>query len=114
MAGTPANRVWSVAGDDDRADVDPNLVQPFLSSTTPEASTFTVQTESIPDRAGGSRAVPANLVATRVVPPGHHPPPAGGGVWTWVERHDNGPGGFGVRSPFTLLFSYCGGGVDRG
>jgi hypothetical protein len=44
--GALVNHIWSFAGSDDRQDVSTSFLQPFLSYTTPQAWTFTLQTES--------------------------------------------------------------------
>ena len=44
--GGLANHIWSVAGDKDRADINQTFLQPFASFTTPDAWTFTLQTET--------------------------------------------------------------------
>ncbi len=44
--GTLDNQIWSVAGDDDRADVSSLFLQPFVAYTTKDAWTFTLNTES--------------------------------------------------------------------
>ncbi len=102
--GALANHIWSVAGDDDRADVNTTFVQPFLSYTTPEAWTFTVQTESTYDWQGGGWSVPVNVVATKVVRLGSQLASVGGGVRYWADSTDNGPEGLGVRLIVALLF----------
>ncbi|MEJ2289761.1 MAG: hypothetical protein P8Y02_14190, partial [Deinococcales bacterium] len=102
--GALANHIWSVAGDDDRADVNSTFIQPFLSYTTPEAWTFTVQTESTYDWEGGGWSVPVNVLATKVVRLGGQLASVGGGVRYWADSTDSGPEGFGVRLVFTLLF----------
>ena len=53
--GVLFNHIWSVAGSGSRPDVSTTFLQPFLSYTTPDAWTFTLQTE-IDLRLGG-RAV---------------------------------------------------------
>jgi len=102
--GALANHIWSVAGDGDRADVNSTFIQPFLSYTTPEAWTFTVQTESTYDWEGGGWSVPVNVLATKVVRLGGQLASVGGGVRYWADSTDSGPEGFGVRLVFTLLF----------
>jgi hypothetical protein len=102
--GALGNHIWSVAGDDDRADVNTTFIQPFLSYTTPEAWTFTVQTESTYDWEGGGWSVPVNVVATKVVRLGNQLASVGGGVRYWADSTDSGPEGLGVRLVFTLLF----------
>ncbi len=41
-----ANHIWSFAGDGDRDDVSLSFLQPFASNTTPQAWSFTLQTEA--------------------------------------------------------------------
>ncbi len=102
--GALANHLWSVAGDDQRPDVNATFIQPFVSYTTPTAWTFTAQTESTYDWAGAEWSVPVGLVASKVVKLGNQLASVGGGVRYWAESTDNGPEGFGFRFVFTLLF----------
>ena len=43
--GILANHIWSFAGDTDRAEFDQTYLQPFIAYTTPQAWTFTLQSE---------------------------------------------------------------------
>jgi len=47
--GALANHVWSVGGDNSRRDISSTFVQPFLTYTTPGATTFGLNTESTYD-----------------------------------------------------------------
>ena len=47
--GILANQNWSYAGEDDRPDVNQTFLQPFISYTTKDAWTFTLETESTYD-----------------------------------------------------------------
>jgi len=102
--GGLANHIWSVAGDDDRSDVNSTFLQPFLSYTTPAAWTFTANSESTYDWEGNDWSIPVNVLASKVVKLGNQLASVGGGVRYWVESSDTGPEGFGVRFVFTLLF----------
>ncbi|MDE1996738.1 MAG: transporter, partial [Rhizobiaceae bacterium] len=44
--GALANHIWSVAGEGDRPDISSTFLQPFVSYTTHDAWTFTLNTES--------------------------------------------------------------------
>ena len=44
--GGLANHIVSVAGDDDRTDINATFIQPFLSYTTAEAITYVINTEA--------------------------------------------------------------------
>jgi hypothetical protein len=47
--GALARHVWSFTGDDNRSDVNTTFLQPFLSSTTKDAWTFTLNSEATYD-----------------------------------------------------------------
>jgi hypothetical protein len=102
--GALANHIWSVAGDDDRADVNASFIQPFLSYTTPQAWTFTVNSESTYDWKGSGWSIPVNVLGSKVVKLGNQLASVGGGVRYWVDGPETAPEGFGVRFVFTLLF----------
>jgi hypothetical protein len=102
--GALANHIWSVAGDDDRADVNATFIQPFLAYTTPDAWTFTLNTESTYDWEAEGWSVPINGIISKLVRFGDQPIQFFAGVRYWADSPDNGPEGFGVRCGFTLLF----------
>ena len=102
--GALANHIWSVAGDDDRAEVSKTFLQPFLSYTTPDAWTFTLNTESTYDWEAEEWSVPINGVVSKLVTFGTQPVSIFGGVRYWAESPDSGPNDFGARFGFTLLF----------
>ncbi len=102
--GALANHIWSVAGEDDRADVNATFMQPFLSYTTADAWTFTVNTESTYDWESSDWSVPINGIVFKLVRIGGQPIQFFAGVRYWAESPDNGPEGFGFRCGFTLLF----------
>jgi hypothetical protein len=102
--GTLANHIWSVAGDDDRADVSSTFLQPFISYTSKSAVTLTVNTESTYDWEAEKWSVPLNFTATKVLSLGKQLVNVGGGIRYWAESPDSGPEGFGVRVIFVLLF----------
>lgn len=102
--GGLANHIWSVAGSDDRPDLNATFVQPFLSYTTPSAWTFTALTEATYDWEGGELAAPLILVGNKVVRLGNQLASVGGGIRYWAKSTDNGPEGFGARVVFTLMF----------
>jgi hypothetical protein len=61
------NHIWSVAGDNNRADVNSTFVQPFVAFTTRTAWTYLLNTESSYDWKAEAWSVPIHLVATKVV-----------------------------------------------
>jgi hypothetical protein len=62
--GVLSNHLWSFAGDDDRADVSSTFIQPFISYTTKDAWTITLNSESTYDWTAEAWSVPINFLAT--------------------------------------------------
>jgi len=102
--GMLANHIWSFAGDDDRADVNATLLQPFLSYTTPTQWTFGFNTESSYNWESEQWSVPVNASASRLLRLGNQLVSLGGGLRYWLDSPDSGAEGFGLRLTFTLLF----------
>ena len=102
--GGLANHITSVAGDSERADINASFVQPFVSYTTPEAWTFTLQTEATYDWEGDQWSVPVSAVATKVSSFGSQLFSAGVGVRYWADSPESGADGLGLRVILTLLF----------
>ncbi len=102
--GALANHLWSFAGDNDRADINATFLQPFLTYTTPQAVSFTIQTESTYDWDSEQWSVPVHAMVGKVTKVGGQLVSLTGGVGYWVESPDNGPEGFRVRLMLTLLF----------
>jgi hypothetical protein len=102
--GALANHIWSVAGDDDRNDIDATFLQPFLSYTTPEAVTYTINSESTYDWESEEWSVPVNALVTKVVKFGGQLTSIGGGVRYWADSPESGPEGWALRLQLTLLY----------
>lgn len=102
--GGLANHITSVAGDSERADINASFVQPFVSYTTPEAWTFTLQTEATYDWEGDQWSVPVSAVATKVSSFGSQLFSAGVGFRYWADSPESGADGLGLRVILTLLF----------
>lgn len=102
--GALANHIWSVAGDSDRDDISSTFLQPFVSYTTPDAWTFTLNTESTYDWKGDAWSVPINFSVAKLVKFGKQPVSFQLGARYWAAAPDNGPEGWGVRAGVTLLF----------
>jgi hypothetical protein len=102
--GMLANHIWSFAGDENRADVNSTFLQPFVSYTTPDAWTFSLNTESTYDWTAEQWSVPLNFVITKLTKIGHQPISIGGGVRYWADAPDSGPEGWGARAVVTYLF----------
>lgn len=102
--GVLANHVWSVAGNDDRDDVSSTFLQPFLSYTTPDAWTFTLNTESTYDWKHDEWSVPINFTVAKLTKFGEQPVSLQLGARYWATAPENGPEGFGVRAALVFLF----------
>lgn len=102
--GALANHIWSFAGDQNRADVNGTFLQPFMSYTTPDAWTFTLNSESTYDWRTNQWSVPINAVVSKVTKVGAQLISIGAGVRYWAETPDSGPEGWGARVVLTLLF----------
>jgi hypothetical protein len=102
--GALANHIWSVAGSNSRADINATFVQPFVSYTTPDAVTYTLNTESTYDWEARQWSVPVNALVSKVTKLGDQLVSFGGGARYWADSPDAGAKGFGLRVVATLLF----------
>ena len=104
-AGALVNHIWSVDGEDDRADVDMTLIQPFLSYIVQKTkTTFGVNTESTYDWEGEAWAIPVNLTVAQMFKIGPQIMQLQLGARYWAESPDGGPEDWGVRAQLTFLF----------
>ncbi|WP_455380148.1 transporter [Acidihalobacter prosperus] len=103
--GMLANHIWSFAGDSDRSDVSASFLQPFLSYTTKQAWTYTLNTESTRNWEANEDewTVPVNVQATKVLKLGDQLVSVGGGARYYVAGPDTAPD-WGLRLIITLLF----------
>jgi len=102
--GGLANHIWAFAGDSDRSDISSTFLQPFAAYTTPDAWTFTLNTEASYDWNDEAWSVPINGVVSKLVQIGNQPVSFFAGARYWAESTPNGPEGLGARFGFTLLF----------
>ena len=102
--GVLANHIWSVAGKSNRADVSATFIQPFLSYSTKDAWTYSINTESTYDWNSDSWSIPINPFISKLVRFGKQPVSFGAGLKCWVTTPTGGPEGCGVRIVVTALF----------
>jgi hypothetical protein len=102
--GALANHIWSVGGHENRPDVSSTFLQPFVAYNTPDAWTFTLNTESTYDWKASQWSVPINVVVSKLLKFGQQPVSVGGGVRYWAEGPEGGPHEWGFRLVITLLF----------
>ncbi len=101
--GLLANQIWSVAGNDDRQNVNSMFLQPFVSYTTETHTTFTVNTESTYNWENSEWTVPLNLMVSQILKIGKLPVSIQLGGRYYAEAPSGGPE-WGLRLNFTLLF----------
>ena len=101
--GVLGNHIWSVAGDDDRADINATFVQPFVVYTFPTATGIGINTESTYDWTGEQWTVPINLWVSQIVKMGKLPVQLSIGPRYYVESPEDGPE-WGARFTMTFLF----------
>ena len=103
--GVLANHVWSFAGDRKDPDINATFLQPFISYTTRDAWTFTLNTEATFDWEAEQWSVPLNASVAKLTRIGGRPVSLSAGVRYWAESPDGvGPTGWGARMGVTLLF----------
>ncbi|PZQ50081.1 MAG: hypothetical protein DI556_08395 [Rhodovulum sulfidophilum] len=102
--GGLANHIWSLTGDDADGDISETFLQPFVSYTTPKATSFTLNTESTYDWENDQWSVPINATVGQVVKVGPLPVQFTVGARYWAEAPEVGPDSWGARFVVTLLF----------
>ena len=103
--GTLVNHIWSVDGEDDRADVNMTLIQPFLSYIVQKTkTTFGLNSESTYDWEGEAWAIPVNMTISQMFKIGPQIMQLQLGARYWAESPDGGPQDWGARVGLTFLF----------
>lgn len=102
--GMLANHIWGSGGVESRQDVSSTFLQPFVSYTTKDAWTYTLNSESTYDWKGKQWQVPVNVLVSKLTKFGNQPVSIGGGVRYWAESADGGPHDWGLRLVVTFLF----------
>lgn len=107
--GVLANHIRSVT-DENQDEVDSTFIQPFISYTTLDAWTFSLNTESTYDWTSAEWSVPVNASASKLVKLGGRLPVSFfGGVRYWANSPEmRGPEDWGARFGFTLLLPRAG------
>ncbi|MBE1286064.1 MAG: transporter [Rhodobacteraceae bacterium] len=102
--GALANHLWDVGGGSAATDISSTFFQPFVSYTTQNAWTFTVNSETTYDWVRKDTALPVNFVTSKLVTLGGQPVSIGGGVRYWLDSTAGGAEGWGFRFVVTALF----------
>lgn len=99
------SHIWSFAGAEEDADINATFLQPFLSDTTKDSWTFSLNTESTHDWEAEEGLVPVNGSIFQLVNIGGQPVGVFGGVrYGAVSPEDLGLEGWGTRFGLTFLF----------
>jgi hypothetical protein len=103
--GALANHLWSFAETrSNSANVNLTFVQPFISYTTADKWTFSVNTESTYNWQSKKLTVPVNVSVAKLVKIGNQPVSLFAGVRYYAVSPNGGPKGFGARAGLTFLF----------
>jgi hypothetical protein len=101
--GALANHLWSFAGDDDRDHVNATFLQPFVSFTTKNSTTWNVNSESIYDWKTEESTVPINFTVSQLMKIGQQPLSLGLVYRNYVDAPALGPD-WGMSFIVTMLF----------
>ncbi|MDW6021084.1 transporter [Mesorhizobium sp. BAC0120] len=101
--GALANHIWSVAGEDDREEVNQTFLQPFVAYQFGHGTSLTLNTESSYDWVGDQWTVPINLSVQQVFKLGDQAMSFQVGGKYYAEAPEGGPQ-WGIRTTLTLLF----------
>jgi len=102
--GVLVNHIWSVAGEDNRADVNSTFVEPFLVYTTPKGLSYTAFVDFTNDWETDQSSTSISLGATKVTRLGNQLMSYGGFLKYWVNDTNTTPEGISFRIQLTLLF----------
>jgi hypothetical protein len=102
--GFLGNHVWSVTDNDTYGAASNTFLQPFLSYTTANATTFAINTEAVYSWDQDLWSVPVNLSVAQLINIAGQPVQVTGGVRYWAETPDGGPEEWGARIAVTYLF----------
>jgi hypothetical protein len=102
--GLLTNHIWSVAGDDDRDNVNATYLQPFVSYVTTTKTTIGLNTEATYDWENEQWSVPVIGQVAQLFKIGPQILQLAVGAKYWAESSDDGPDGWGLRVQLTFLF----------
>ena len=103
--GILASHIWSVAGDDDRADINVTSMQPFVSYLFSKTRTSVgLVSEATYDWENEQWSVPLIPQVAQMLKIGPQIMQLSLGAKYWAEAPDDGPEGWGVRVQLTFLF----------
>jgi len=101
--GALLNHVWGIDAPSDREDTNSSFLQPFIAYVTPNAWTFSVNSESIYDWNTEQWTVPVNAAVSKLTNIGKQPVSFQVGYRYYFEAPAGGPD-WGLRFTATFLF----------
>jgi hypothetical protein len=101
--GALGNHIWSVAGDDDRENVNQTYMQPFVAYALGHGTTISLNAETSYDWIADQWTVPINLGVSQVFKIGDQALSFQVGGKYHAEAPEDGPD-WGIRTTLTLLF----------
>jgi hypothetical protein len=102
--GMLANHVWSLNKESQYGAQSNSFVQPFVSFTTPKATSFALNTESSYNWETEEWSVPINLTVSQIIKVAGKPVQLTAGARYWADSPEAGPDGWGARLGVTYLF----------
>jgi len=104
--GALANHVWSFGGATrgGTSDMSVTFLQPFISYTTKDAWTFSLNAEATYDWVADKLTVPLNAQIAKLIKVGDQPISLFVGARYYAVTPEAGPKGFGLRAGVTFLF----------
>nr|WP_010131506.1 hypothetical protein [Microbulbifer agarilyticus] len=102
--GSLVNHVWSFAGSDNRNDVNNTFIQPFLAYNTPNAWTFTLQSESTYSWETEHWNAPVHFLVAKVFEVGDQTYQIQAGPRYYVDNPETGAQEWGFRLNWVMLF----------
>ena len=100
--GALANHIWSVAGDDDREDVNSTFLQPFVAYALGHGTTLNLNTETTYDWIADQWTVPINFGVSQVFNIGKQAMSIQVGGKYYAEKPEGGPD-WGIRTTLTFI-----------
>jgi hypothetical protein len=102
--GALANHLWDLENDPNTP-TNATSVQPFLTYSTPDAWTFSLQSETTYDWETERWAIPVNAAVSKLAIIGGRPVNFQVGAGYWLESPEGGPEGWRFRAQVQFVFT---------
>ena len=102
--GGLANHLWSVTGESDRDEVDATYFEPWVSDTTDDQTTYSLDLQSQYDWQSNELSLPVIFSVDQLFKVDEQFINVSAGVRYWAASPDDGPEGFGFQFQLTYLF----------